>query len=765
MRLSPDGRTLLVSNDGQATQSLQVVDPRTSAVRQTLAYGSPASLFQGLAFSPDGGTAFAAGGGDEKIHTYQVRNGLLTETAPIQLPRTDPAGRPVNLFPAGIDVTPDGRRLVIADHLADAVSVVELATGAVSTVPAGHTPLAVTLAPDGRTGWVTNQGADTVSVIDLSGAAPVVTGTITVGTHPAGAVLDAHTGRLFVADADSDEVSVIDTAAGRVVRTIGLAPYHGASVGSNPVGLALSADGGTLYVANSGNNDIDVVDVAHGRVDGSIPTAWYPSAVVATADRLFVANAKGLGAGPNDQGNYPNPTSPTPTDPNEYAGSMMVGTLSTVPLPLDRADLARWTTQVARNDAFRVPGFGGPVGRPGARTPIRHVIYVVKENRTYDQEFGSLGKGNGDPSLNLFGEESAPNSRALERQYVTFDNFYADAEISAQGWNWAVAANSNPFSEALWPANYSGRNAPYPSENGDPAIAPNRQPADAYIWDRLADAGVSFRNYGFYVGADPTGAFHADDPRLDANTDHAFRGYDLACPDSPDTFTPRKACGTARYAEWKREFDQYVAGGNLPTVEFVRLPNDHTAGTRPGWPTARAYVADNDLAVGRLVDDVSHSPYWADTAVFVTEDDAQNGPDHVDAHRTLALLVSPYTRTGAVDSTFYSTASMLRTVEDLIGVRPLTQFDAYSTPMSGAFGRVTDPTPYTAERPAAAGNVLNPPTAPMAAESARQPLAQEDRIDMDTFNQAIWLSIKGPFSVMPAPRHTLRTPATADRDH
>jgi YVTN family beta-propeller protein len=648
------------------------------------------------------------------------------------------------MYPAGLD-TADGTHLVVADHLADSVSVVNTTTHAVATTRVGHAPLSVVVTPDGGTAYVTNQGGNTVSVVSLAGGTPAVTGTIPVGTHPNAEVLDAAGHRLYVANAETDQVSVIDTAANKVVGTIDLAPYRGALVGTNPVGLALSPDRSTLYVANSGNNDVDVVDLAKGRVAGAVPTAWYPTSVVATADKLFVANAKGLGAGPNDGPGYPNPYS-TVQSPSQYVGSMMVGTLSTVPVPLNPGRLHQGLRQVADNDGFKRPD------TPGAQPPITHVIYVVQENRTFDQVFGSLGKGNGDPSLNLFGDESATNQRALESRFVTFDNFYANAEVSAQGWNWSTAANSNAYSEALWPANYSGRNAPYPSESSDPAITPNRTPQQSYIWDELNARGVSFRNYGFYVNGtsmDEVGT----DPALNANTDHQYTGFDLNCPDNPDTFAPRGPCGTPRYTEWKKEFDSYVAQKNLPTVEFLRLPNDHTAGTKPGAPTPRAYVADNDLALGRVVDAVSHSPYWKNTAIFVTEDDAQNGPDHVDAHRTLAELISPYTQAGRVDSTFYSTASMLRTVEDLVGVSPLTQFDAYSTPMTAAFTGKGSTAAYTALRPADAGDIPNTAASPMAAQSAAQPLQQEDQINMATFNQAVWESVKGANSPMPAPVH------------
>jgi YVTN family beta-propeller protein len=768
--LSPDDRWLAVSNDGQGVQSLQLVDTTNGAVVTTVPYPSPSGLYVGLAFAKDGKTLYASGGGSNVIRRYTVTGTQLAEGPAIALPTTNPAGGKVNPFPAGIALTPAGDRLLVADQQADALSVVDLATGVVHTTAAGHRPYGVVVTADGHSAYVTDQGANTVALFDLTGPEPALQKTITVGTHPGKAVASADGHTIYLADGDSDEVSVLDTATATITHTIVLAPYPGAEVGSNPDALAISADGRQLYVANAGNNDIAVVDLATDQVSGLIPTGWYPTSVAATAGRLLVTNGKGIGAGPNNGAGRPDPYHHGPAAPDQYSGSMMVGTLSAVDLPLNTAQLSDWTGQVSRNDGFQTrpdtapaTGASSIVPRnPGEHSPIQHVIYIVKENRTYDQVFGSLGKGNGDPSLDLFGPESAPNARTLERDYVTLDNFYADAEVSAQGWNWTVAANSNPYSEQVWAANYSKRNAPYPSESDDPATAPNRDPAQAYIWDRLAARKISFRNYGFYLDLNhPGGPIKAQDPALDAQTDHNFHQFDLACPDAPNTFTPRGNCGPARFTEWKTEFDRYVAGHNLPTVELLRLPNDHNAGDRAGSPTPRAYIADNDWALGQVVDAVSHSPYWSSTAIFATEDDAQDGPDHVDAHRTLAWVISPYTHTGAVDSTFYSTASMLRTIELIVGLHPLTQFDAYATPMLPAFTSAPDLTPYTATKPTQNLTEINPAHDPLGAPADNEDLTKEDQINMARFNQAIWTSVKGPGVPMPPPRHTVFPPPPA----
>jgi YVTN family beta-propeller protein len=719
--LAPDGSRMVVSNDGEGVQSLQLIDTSTGKVTQTLSYPAPAALYSGLAFSPDGRTLYASGGGNNMVRTYSVNATGLTEKGSIPLPTTTPAGGTVNPFPAGIAVTPDGARLVVADQLADAVSVIDLDTDAVHTTAIGHRPYDVVIAHSGRTAYVTDQGGNELSVVDLSGPEPVQRGTIGVGTHPNRLIARPDGSTLYVADGDSDEVSVVDTTSNRMTRTISLAPYPGAPVGSDPDAIALSEDGRTLYIANAGNNDVVFVDARSGHINGMVPTAWYPTTLTWTGTQLFVTNAKGLGAGPNDLSGRPNPYHPNDMAVDQYVGSMMGGTLTRIDVPTGQ--LQKHTQDVKTNDRFPTgdpaPGTAGQgtgvvPRQPGEQSPIKHVIYIVREGQSYDQELGSLDKGNGDAALDLFGDGSAPNARHLATTFGDFDNFYAEAEVGAQGSNWTVAGNSNNYSEQLWPAAYSHRNGPSPSESADPATAPNRDPAQAYIWDQLADHHLSFRNYGLGMTTQPGGTSKATDPVLDANTDHDYRGFDLDCPDSPGTFTPAASatCGAPRFTEWKKEFDNYVANDNLPIAELLQLPGDHGAGTKAGSPSPRAYVADNDWALGQVVDAVSHSRYWASTAIFVTEDDAQNGPDHVDAHRTVAEVISPYSHTGKVDSTFYSTASMLRTMELILGLPPLTQFDAYATPMLAAFTSKPDLTPYRAVKPSQNTQETNPVKAP-----------------------------------------------------
>jgi YVTN family beta-propeller protein len=746
---SPDGRTLLVSNDGQSVQSLMVIDRQTGTVRQTLRYPAPEALFVGVAFSPDGKRAFASAGGNNKIRVYNVADQQLSETAPISLPTPASAdGKPTNPYPAGLAVTPDGARLLVANNLTDALAIVDLVSQAVTTaVSVGHNPYGVVLSEDGHSAYVSNWGEQSVSVVDT--ASGTQSQTIAVGTHPSAMALSSTRHELYVANTDSDSISVIDTSRNQVTQTISLAPYPDAPQGSSPDALVVIGD--SLYVANAGNNDVAVVRLGTTpTVVGLIPTAWYPTAISAAPDgsQLYVVNAKGLGAGPNTNG--PNPYGPlTPAD--QYVGSMAVGTLSIIPTP-SQDQLERLTADVIADNGFderaqvRVaPNVEGQVvpRRPGDASPIRHIVYVIKENRTYDQVFGDLGKGNGDPSLDLFDDSSAPNTRELARRFVLLDNFYADAEVSADGWNWSTAAEANTYVQKTWPSNYStGRNRPYEFEGGNLATAPGPTPDNAYIWDRLGRAGVAYRNYGFWIAA--AGKVASTARGLAEHTDLRYPGYDLNTSDQ------------TRIDEWLTEFTSFVDTGNLPTVELVRLPNDHTAGTRPGSPTPKAYMADNDLALGRLVEAVSTSPYWPETAIFVLEDDAQNGPDHVDAHRTEALIISPYTQTGAVDSTFYSTSSMLRTMELMVGLPPMTQFDAAATPMLNSFTDTPDPSAYSAMTPAQALDEMNRADAPMSAESQHMNFSAEDLAPSDELNAAIWKSVRGSSSEMPAVRSAFR---------
>jgi YVTN family beta-propeller protein len=723
--LSPDHRYLVVSNDGQGTQSLQVVDIEKQQVIQTIPYQNGEGLYLGTAFSPDGKKLYASAGGNNKIRVFSFDHGTLTEQAPIMMKDQNNT----NFTPMGISISPDGKFLYVANNGANSVSKIDLSTGQiVATRQVGKDPYTTWISHDGNALYVSNWGESSVTVLNPNDL--TVTKTISVGLHPNAITENPVTGLVYVSDSDSDQISVIDPKQEQVVQTISLAPYKGALPGSQPVALTVSPDGKTLYVANAGNDDIAVIDLGDGtirsevKVKGLIPTAWYPSGVYTDGKKLMVLNAKGLGAGPNTQ--------------HQYIGNMMQGTMSFIDIP-DEKQLKKYTEQVKENNQVnKAEGDGWlselkgdkdfPIPRfADQHSPIKHVIYVIKENRTYDQVFGDMGKGNGDPSLVQFGKNITPNIHKLANQFVLLDNFYCDGEVSDPGHQWATAGESNDYSEKTWLPDYSGRKV-YGVD------IPALKPKNGYLWDNAKRSGVSFRDYGEYINywESPTNnKWIPDDPGIGNNYDPNYPGWDLSISDM------------TRYNEWEKEFKKFEQNDNLPQLEMVYLPNDHTAGTTPGQLTPQAMVAQNDLALGKLVDTVSHSKYWKDTAIFVVEDDPQDGLDHVDAHRTEALVISPYTQKGTVDSTLYDQVSMIRTIELILGMKPMNQFDASAIPMLNAFTNHPNFTPYTVEQPTYPLDAKNGQKAPMAQDSQKMDFSKPDSADHDKLNRAIWKATKG----------------------
>jgi YVTN family beta-propeller protein len=668
---------------------------------------------------------YASAGGNNKIRVFSFDHGTLTEQAPIMMKDQNNT----NFTPMGISISPDGKFLYVANNGANSVSKIDLSTGQiVATRQVGKDPYTTWISHDGNALYVSNWGESSVTVLNPNDL--TVTKTISVGLHPNAITENPVTGLVYVSDSDSDQISVIDPKQEQVVQTISLAPYKGALPGSQPVALTVSPDGKTLYVANAGNDDIAVIDLGDGtirsevKVKGLIPTAWYPSGVYTDGKKLMVLNAKGLGAGPNTQ--------------HQYIGNMMQGTMSFIDIP-DEKQLKKYTEQVKENNQVnKAEGDGWlsrlkgdkdfPIPRfADQHSPIKHVIYVIKENRTYDQVFGDMGKGNGDPSLVQFGKNITPNIHKLANQFVLLDNFYCDGEVSDPGHQWATAGESNDYSEKTWLPDYSGRKV-YGVD------IPALKPKNGYLWDNAKRSGVSFRDYGEYINywESPTNnKWIPDDPSIGNNYDPNYPGWDLSISDM------------TRYNEWEKEFKKFEQNDNLPQFEMVYLPNDHTAGTTPGQLTPQAMVAQNDLALGKLVDTVSHSKYWKDTAIFVVEDDPQDGLDHVDAHRTEALVISPYTQKGTVDSTLYDQVSMIRTIELILGMKPMNQFDASAIPMLNTFTNHPNFTPYTVEQPTYPLDAKNGQKAPMAQDSQKMDFSKPDSADHDKLNRAIWKATKG----------------------
>ncbi|MFN0112228.1 MAG: beta-propeller fold lactonase family protein [Blastocatellia bacterium] len=784
MILSNDGRYLLVTTNGNGDQTVDIINLTAGQSVQTI---KVAKSWLGIALSPDGKRLFVSGGDDNEILVYDFAVGKATAAGKINLGSEDyhkldgrgrdaarRAGTGEFAFPSGIAVTPDGKWLYAAENLTHKVAVVDLASQkVVKKIEVGEYPYDCEIARDGKRLYVSNWGSRSLAVIDTTSNS--VTATIPVGDHPNDIELTKDGKTLYVANANSNTVSVVDTAQLKEIEAISTALHPKSPAGSTPNAVALSPDEKTLFIANADNNNVAIADVAKrgaAEIEGFIPTGWYPTSVRVSKDgkRIFVANGKGTASAAN-----PNGPTPLKGRTNEYIGSMLKGTISLIDLP-GKAKLAQLTKRTYANSPYtdallkaaRAPKEKTAIPvKLGEASPIKHVIYVIKENRTYDQVLGDMKEGNGDPNLTLFGEEVTPNQHALAREFVLLDNFYVDAEVSADGHNWSMAAYATDYVEKTWPTNYSQRGRTYDYE-GSKKIS---RPTGGYIWDYCKRAGVSYRSYGEFVGvrdvkvgggggneSDTAAAAKARKENFtseDALIGHfspTFPAYDLSITDN------------TRVDRWLEEFREFEKNGQLPQFQIVRLGNNHTQGTRAGVPTPRAYVAENDLALGRLVEAVSNSKYWASTAIFVLEDDAQNGPDHVDAHRSIAFVASPYTKRGVVDSTMYTTSGMLRTMELILGLPPMSQYDGGATPMFNSFTAKSNLTPFKL-RPAKIDlTEKNTSRSPGAQQSAMWDFSKEDTLPDIEFNEVIWKSVKGANSPMPAPVRSAFVRAIDDDD-
>jgi hypothetical protein len=622
------------------------------------------------------------------------------------------------------------------------------------TDPSRVAPFPYACVVDERLGrlYVSSWAQSAVLVLEAATGADVAVWP--VGPHPNEMLLAAD-GRLFVAEANHNTVSVIDTATGRVIERLVAALFPDAPPGSMPNSLALTPDGDLLFVANAANNNVAVFDVrerGRARSLGFIPAGWFPTSVRVSRDgrTLLIANGKGAASAPNPRGPYPG--SPVPSNLQQYIGGLFHGTISLVDLPAQpnrAAQFGAWSKIAfscspllaeAAPRGVRPPRSPIPA-QVGDPSPIKHVIYVVRENRTYDQVLGDLEKGRGDPRLCLFPERVTPNAHALAREFGVLDNFYADGEVSADGHEWTMGAFATDFVEKSWPLSYGhngNKKYDYPAEGSYPIATP----ANGYLWNRAAEAGVSYRSYGefCFTPKEPSAVQSiAALPVLVGHIDEHYRAWDMDYPD------------VKRADRFIAELQRYERAGGMPRLQVLRLGNDHTQGTRVGKATPTAMVADNDLALGRIVEAVSRSKYWGDTAIFVLEDDAQNGPDHVDAHRMPGFVISAWSKRGAVDSTLYSTTSMLRTIELILGLKPMSQFDAAAMPMWAAFADAPDLAPYAA-RPAQVDlGAVSSKLAWGGRESQRMDFSEPDKADDILLNEIVWRSVRGADSPMPAP--------------
>ena len=844
--VSPDGKTLLVLTSGYNKDS----DPATQSefvFVYNISTGTPVQLqalpipnaFCGATWAPDGSAFYVAGGQDDNVHIFRKKHGFWGEDgAPIKLNHTAfgskdiPAGLGLFSLPgfgaavsplaAGMAAYADGKRVIVANLENDSISIVNPETRAVfdldlrpgrsnaaqSGVPGGEFPFSVAVRGN-NTAYVASLRDREIVVVDLSKGKPAVKTRIPVEGNPNKLVLNRAGTRLYATADNSDQLYVIDTGRNAVIAHVGtLAPALVGSDSSNgnvPNNVTLSPDEKTAYVTNAGTNSVSVIDLSAPKpvVKGMIPTGWYPNAVAVSKEggKLYVVNGK-------------SPTGPIPNGTSEnYDEQLLKAGFLTLPVP-GPAGLARLTAQVAANNGVgRVPDANEKATFAFLRKKIKHIIYIVKENRTYDQILGDLPVGNGDPSLTMYGKALTPNFHAIASNFVDLDNFYDSGEISMNGWQWSTSGRGNDLNEKIGPVNYGKGGGSYDSEGlsrdidvglatsaeraaensiyplqaaKDPDLLPGTanvvapdgpagQVGAGFIWSAAMRANLTVRNYGFFedlvpyeapvsLGGIPvirhpyatkTVVGLPAEASLVGKTDPYFRGFDNAMPDY------------YRYTEWKREFDHFGLKGGLPNFEMVRFMHDHTGNfdtAIDGVNTPELQQADNDYAVGLLVERIAHSRYASDMLVFVIEDDSQDGPDHVDSHRSTAYVVGPYVKHGAVVSTRYSTVAMLRTMEDILGLEHLSLHDANIAPMTDVFDIKQGPQWTFTATPAAALLSTKLPISTTQTGATAQPAAsykplhdaawwteqtksfrfdKEDLNDEGAYNHVLWQGTMG----------------------
>jgi YVTN family beta-propeller protein len=735
--------------------------------------------------------------GSPKVRLFTVENGSATPLG------AELGGYISGSLAVGARANSAGRRIAVVPLIAEnRVAVLDVGAGTmIGKWQAGVAPFGVVLDAAGTVAYVSNWGGRIPTATDLTaptGLAPdsdravvdrrgiastgtvtridassgAITHTIAVGLHPTAMAWDEPRNRLYVANGNDDSVSVIDTRENRVVRTIPVQPFRQKVAGVAPTALILSPDGATLFVACGGINAVAVLSAGDGRLQGLIPTAWYPNGLSLSPDGKYLAVSTLLGVGSGWR-----------EEPRKRFVHAYRGSLSVVPVP-DEAQLAGYTVAVAENNHL-LPVSAAPVDRPvrkaqpvavpqrhGDPSPIEHVVYIIKENRTYDQVFGDIGKGNGDPSLVMFGAEVTPNQHRLAEQFVLLDNFYAVGGNSGDGHQWLTQANETDY--AMWPG-YTGRS--YPFDGSDPIAYSN----SGFIWDAALKAGKTVRVYGEYAGRLGESSSRQREELLQRwqKGDDFTRDWNIVAPIQPlnailaKNYPPYSTAvpDVVRAQIFLEDVKKWSKEGRMPNFVIVQLPSNHTRGTAPGASTPKAMVADNDLALGQVIEELTKTPFWRKMAIFVVEDDAQNGVDHVDGHRTVALAVSPYTRRGHVDSTFYSQTSMVKTIELILGLPPLTLFDLIATPMHASFVNEPDYAGYTAITPEVSLFDVNPPLSALsgpartaALDSMKMRFEVPDAAPSDKLNRILWHDARGWTTRYPGVNRAAFAPVTFDLD-
>jgi YVTN family beta-propeller protein len=740
--VSPSQKYMAVTNNGQSTQTIQLIDVASEKI---IAQAVVDKSYVGLAFSEDEKKIYASGGNDNKVLVFNIEGEKLVIDQPIVLGKP----MPKKISPTGLCVDDAQNRLYIVTKEDSSLYICDTKTRAtLHKINIGAAAYTCLLSSDKKQLYVSLWGDAKVLIIDTK--SQTITASIPTNKNPNDMVITKNGQFLYVANGNDNTVAMIDLTKQKVIETLTTSLYPDAPVGSTPNGLALSEDENALYIANADNNCLSVFDVSNkgqSRSMGFIPTGWYPTGVKVIKDKIYVTNGKGFSSQANPKG--PNPLTvrkPQEVGANpeankdvvQYIAGLFKGTLSIIETP-NEASLATYSELVYANTPYtkdKEMNSEGEKGNPipmkiGEKSPIKYVFYIIKENRTYDQVMGDVKEGNGDASLCLFPEKNTPNQHQLAKDFVLLDNFYVDAEVSADGHNWSSAAYANDYVEKNWVTSYGGRGGTYDYE-GQKTIA---HPRDGFIWDHCQRAGISYRSYGWFIENG-----HNSIKSLKDNFCPTYTGYNLAVQD------------VKREAAWEKDFDELLAKNAVPKLSTLRFSNNHTSGARVGMATPQAAVADNDLAVGRMVEHLSKSAIWKESVVFILEDDAQNGADHVDAHRSPAFVAGGFVKRNFIDHTMYSTSGLLRTIELILGLKPMSQYDAAAKPMWRCFTNKADAKPFKARE---AGVDINQKNVAINASSKKSQLfdlSKPDAIDDLLFSEVIWKTVKGEKSIMPTPR-------------
>lgn len=758
MTLSPNGRWMAITNNGYGRQCIKIFDTKKEieVADQTIH-----ASWYGLCFSPNGRYLYASGGNDNQINFYQV-----SKAGKIQLADSIVMGKkwPKRISPSGIAVQPKSGDLYVVTRWDNSMYIYQPQTKKLlKKVDLGGEGYQIIMQSDGRYAYVSCWGSDQVKVWDVDRSEWVAE--IPVGSHPNEMCLDEKNNRLFVANANDNSVSVINLTQRRVEETLNASLFSESLSGSTTNGLCLLANGKQLAIANADNNCLALFDVSvsgQSRSLGFIPVGWYPTNVKAVKNKLWVTNGKGLSS-------MANPYGPSPVDRREkvehhkgdadqtkgiqYIGGLFLGAMSIIDVP-NETQLQKYTSQVFDNTPYdKKKEFvsdsepGNPIPRAvGEKSPIKYVFYVIKENRTYDQVLGDIQKGNGDPSLTLFGREVTPNLHQIAESFVLLDHFFVNAEVSCDGHNWTTGAYANDYLEKTWPTNYSGRGDVYSGEGGH-RMGNNKS---GFIWDLCQKYGVSYRTYGEFVSRQSKKVNGEKTEQMLVPTIPSLAGH--LCPHfEPFSLSVRD---TVRYRQWEADFDSLLVIGQVPRFNTVRFGNDHTEGMRLGRPTPFAHAADNDLALGMFLEHLSHSPIWNETAVFIVEDDAQNGADHIDAHRSTAYVAGGFVKRNYVDSTPYTTTSIIRTMELILGLPPMTQYDASARTMWRCFDTNAVSIPYNHLPAKVSLDDVNLKRDKWQAMSENYDFNTEDNVPDVEFNQVLWHGIKGEKAVYPSLRRS-----------